>query len=432
MRDSVCVVSILILLGAGAPAWAASSVEVTATTLNVRSGPNATRTKIGQVQRGQVYVSLQRQGDWHEVQFDGRRGWSHASYLRASSRALFRVTATSLTVRTGPGTQHTRLGALPKDALVAPGASQGAWRKVHFGGRDAWLHGSYLTALNAAPSPGATALVEVTAATLNARSGPGTQHARVGSVNQGQVYVSLRSSGDWRLIQFGAGSAWVHAGYLRAGRGTLYHVTNATSLNVRSGPSTGYRKLGALARGTSLAVVATSGSWRQFAFAGQRAWVHSSYLAAGLGSGAPPVSRPTSSAGFVQLRASGPGFYSYSRSANRWGRPELIYGIERIGQRWTAEGRPRMGTGDISYARGGRMSGHVSHRKGEDVDVRPVMSSEGPGTIYLSTYRRSGQQRLIDLYRAELRIDLILFNDTRVRGVRSYPNHHNHFHARIH
>ncbi len=421
MRHLICTVSILSCLGAAAPALAASSVEVTATTLNVRSSPSTQGTRVGQVQRGQVYVSLRRQGDWHELQFDGRRGWSHASYVKASSRALFRVTASSLSVRGGAGTQHPRLGTLPKGTLVAPSASQGEWRRIYFGGRQAWIHGSYLASVAGAASASA-ALVEVTAATLNARSGPGTQHPRVGTVSRGQVYVSLRASGDWRLIQYGQGTAWVHAGYLRTGRGSVFHVSNASSLNVRSGPSTRYRKLGALARGTSLAVVETSGAWRRLSYAGQRAWVHGSYLAPGVGSGRPPVSqptRPTSSAGFT-------------RSGNRWGRPALIYGIERVGRRWAQTGRPRMGTGDISYARGGRMSGHASHRRGEDVDVRPTMTYQGAGTIYLSSYRRTWQQHMINLYRAEMRIDLILFNDRNVRGVQSYPNHHNHFHARIH
>lgn len=430
MRDLICTASILTVLGASAPALAASAVEVTATTLNVRSAPSTQGARLGQVQRGQVYVSLRRQGDWHELQFDGRRGWSHASYLKGSSRALLRVTATTLNVRAGAGAQHTRLGTLAKGTLVAPSATQGAWRRIHFGGRQAWVHGDYLASVS---SPSASGnLVEVTAATLNARSGPGTQHGRVGTVSRGQVYVSLRASGDWRLIQYGQGTAWVHAGYLKGGRGSVFHVTNASTLNVRSGPSTRYRKLGTLARGSSVAVVETSGAWRRLWYAGQRAWVHGSYLAAGMGSGSPPASRPTSSAGFIQLGASGSGFYSYTRSGNRWGRPALIYGVERIGRRWARTGRPRMGTGDISYARGGRMSGHVSHRLGEDIDVRPTLTSESPGTIYLSSYRRSWQQHMIDLYRAELRIDLILFNDTRVRGVRSYPNHHNHFHARIH
>lgn len=431
MRELICSVSILTLVGAATPTLAASSVEVTATTLNVRTSPTAQGTKLGQVQRGQIYVSLRRQGDWHELQFDGRRGWSHASYLRGSGQALYRVRASSLSVRVGAGTRHARLGALAKDSLVAPSASQGEWRRINFGGRSGWVHGSYLTPLSASAPAGNATLVEVTAATLNARSGPGTQHGRVGSVSRGQVYVSLRASGDWRLIQFGQGTAWVHAGYLRPGLGSVFHVTNTSTLNVRSGPSTRYRKLGSLLRGSSVAVVETSGAWRRLAYGGLRAWVHGSYLAGGIGSGRAPVSRPTSSAGFVQLGASGSGFYSYTRSSNRWGRPELVYGIERIGRRWAQTGRPRMGTGDISYARGGRMSGHVSHRKGEDVDVRPVLTYEGPGTIYLSSYRRTGQQEMINLYRAELRIDLILFNDGNVRGVQSYPNHHNHFHARI-
>lgn len=439
LSESLIPWSLVSILACASPALCANAVEVTASSLNVRSGPGTQHAALARVTRGQVFASLRRQGEWHELQLDGRRGWSHGSYLRGSARALASVTAASLNVRSGPGTQHARLGALPRGSLVAPGATQGAWRQISFGAGSGWVHGSYLspnaavaTPTTSAPTP-ASGAAEVTAASLNVRRGAGTQHAALGQALRGQAYALLSSSGTWRQIQFGAGAGWVHASYLKGSAAQVHHVTNTTSLNLRSGPGTGYRRLGTLPRGAALAVAQSSGSWRRVAFAGRDAWVHGSYLAPGLGAGTPPApARPTSSVGYIQLAGSGAGFYSYTSSSKRWGRPELVYGIERVGRRWAPERRPRMGVGDLGYARGGRISPHLSHRKGEDVDVRPTMTYEGPGTIYLASYRRAWQQRMIDLYRAEMRIDLILFNDTRVRGVRSYSGHHNHFHARIH
>ena len=56
---------------------------------------------------------------------------------------------------------------------------------------------------------------------------------------------------------------------------------------------------------------------------------------------------------------------------------------------------------------------------------------EGRATIYDSFYSRTYTQRILDLLRSEMRVRLILFNDSRVRGVQHWPNHANHFHVRI-
>ncbi|MEZ6186015.1 MAG: penicillin-insensitive murein endopeptidase [Planctomycetota bacterium] len=266
---------------------------------------------------------------------------------------------------------------------------------------------------------------EVTASTLNVRSGPSTGNAVIGQVHRGEVYAGIRHSGSWWLIQFDHRQGWCHGSYLKSSGRTLRAVT-AASLNVRTGASTRYRALGALPRGALVADQGSAGSWRKISFGGRQAWCHGSYLG-GAGS-----TRPTSSRGFVQLAASGAGLYSFSPPSDRWGTPRMIYGLERIGRRWSGQG-PRMGVGDISLANGGPMPGHVSHQLGVDVDVRPVRSDgrTGPVTIYQSAYSRTLTQRLLNLFVAELRIRLILFNDRYTRPVQSYPNHHHHFHARI-
>lgn len=342
-------------------AWGASAREVTATTLNVRTGPGTSNAVIGQVHRGEVYAGLRQSGSWWEIQFDGRKGWAHGSYLKASSRPLRSVTTNGLNVRTGASTRYRALGQLSRGNLVAEQGSSGSWRRISFGGRQAWVHGSYLTA--AGSTTPAARPHEVVVGTLNVRSGPGTQHGKIGSLTRGQRVNVTGSSGSWKRIDYSGRAGWVYGPYL--------------------------------------AEVGSSG-------------------------------RPRSRRGFVQLAASGPGFYNYSPSSDRWGTPRMIYGLERIGRRWRGQG-PRMGIGDVSLANGGRMPGHVSHQLGVDVDVRPVRGDgrEGPITIYQSAYSRTLTQRLLNLYVAELRIRLILFNDTRTRPVQTWPNHHNHFHARI-
>lgn len=42
--------------------------------------------------------------------------------------------------------------------------------------------------------------VQVTAGTLNVRSGPGTSYAIVGQAHAGEVYAQVATSGSWRKI----------------------------------------------------------------------------------------------------------------------------------------------------------------------------------------------------------------------------------------
>lgn len=284
--------------------------------------------------------------------------------------------------------------------------------------------------------------MEVTASALNVRTGPGTGSASIGQALRGQVYPAIGRQGEWVLLQFGERAGWSHANYLRSSGVTVLAVT-ASSLNVRAGAGTRFRDIGSLARGTRVAVRALAPGWCKIDFQGREGWVSASYVGPVNGGGGAPApapappptpSRPRSRAGFVQLAASGPGFFAYSASGKRWGKPGLVYGIERAARRWNSErgGAPRMAVGNISLMNGGYMPPHSSHRVGEDADVRPMRTSgEGPVTITSGAYSRARTARVLQLLRAEIRVELVLFNDTRIAGVRRWPGHSNHFHLRM-
>lgn len=267
--------------------------------------------------------------------------------------------------------------------------------------------------------------LEVVPTDLEVRSGPSASDPVVAQVHAGQAYVHLRQDQDWHLIELGTQQGWVPQSAIAHGQQQTRRVT-ASTLNVRSGAGTSYRVVGQVTQDTWVAVLDTDGDWREIGYEGQRAWVHGAYLQ-GAGVSAP---RATSSAGFIGLPASGPGFYSYTTAGNRWGVPNVIYGLERAGARWANTGRPRAGIGHISLENGGPFPPHQSHRFGKNVDVRPVRTSgEAPVTISDSAYSRAGTQALIDIVRAEINAHSILFNDSGVSGVSYYAGHHNHFHT---
>ncbi len=60
--------------------------------------------------------------------------------------------------------------------------------------------------------------------------------------------------------------------------GSLYKVTAKSGLNVRSGPGTNYKKIGALSYGTQVNVISISGGWATIKYSGQTGYISTSYI----------------------------------------------------------------------------------------------------------------------------------------------------------
>lgn len=132
----------------------AGSIEVTASALNVRSGPSTSNEKLGLIRSGQKYSSLTTQGDWHQIDFDERKGWVHGAYVRAIGDSVVTVNVNSkLNVRAGAGTQYRDVGDTYNGQSWVVIATSGAWRKVNFRGGGYWLHSSYLSSNGSSNQP---------------------------------------------------------------------------------------------------------------------------------------------------------------------------------------------------------------------------------------------------------------------------------------
>ncbi len=136
---------------------------------------------------------------------------------------------------------------------------------------------------------------------------------------------------------------------------------------------------------------------------------------------------------FEQLPHTGDGFYTYGSAAKRWGTPSTLTAVARVARAVRQELSLEIGIGNISLRLGGKMEPHASHRRGVDVDVRPLRTDgqRSPVTIDNSAYDRARTRTLVEILRREPTLGLILFNDTTVAGVRSAAGHHNHLHVRF-
>lgn len=152
---------------------------------------------------------------------------------------------------------------------------------------------------------------------VNVRSGPGTSYTKLGQLAKDQVVNSLGTTGGWTQIEYQDGVAYVSSVYVSAvgttagsSTGSAVGQAQATgNVNVRSGPGTGYSKLGQLKRGETISYTAVSGGWYEVEYQDGVAYVSGDYLktvsGGGTGSTASSGSKMEAT-GNVNVR-SGPG-----------------------------------------------------------------------------------------------------------------------------
>ena len=293
---------------------------VTASALNVRSGPSTSYSVTTKLYKGNKVQILETSNGWHKIKTSsGSTGWVSASYISvsssggntsqpATSTSKATVTADSLNVRSGAGTNYSVITKLSKGTVVdvLESASNG-WKKIKTSsGTTGWVSGSYLTSgsTSTGGSTGGststnTTKATVTADSLNVRSGAGTNYSVITKISKGTVVDVLESnSNGWKKIKTSNGTTgWVSGSYLTSGSTstggstggstsqTSYKATvTADSLNVRSGAGTSYSIVTKLSKGTVVDVIeSNSNGWKKIKTSGgTTGWVSGSYLTNGV------------------------------------------------------------------------------------------------------------------------------------------------------
>lgn len=133
--------------------------------------------------------------------------------------------------------------------------------------------------------------------------------------------------------------------------------------------------------------------------------------------------------------------YSVGNGPANWGTAEAIAATEAVGRTVQSLGFGRIAVGDVSLEHGGKIAGHDTHRRGLDVDVRPLRKANDQcsiaGTTWRSTaYDRAATRRMIQRFRAVAlgHIKVIYFNDPILirEGLTTwFSGHDDHIHVRF-
>ncbi|CEQ22827.1 mannosyl-glycoprotein endo-beta-N-acetylglucosamidase [[Clostridium] sordellii] len=289
---------------------------VVATSLNVRSGPSTGNSVIGSLKNNEKVEVISESNGWSKIKYNGKEGYVSSTYLKDSNEGgnskpnetpkpkpnvetkTKVVVATSLNVRSGPSTSHGIIGSLKNNEKVEVISESNGWSKIKYNGKEGYVSSTYLKDSNEGGTskpdekPNVGTKIKVVAATsLNVRSGPSTSHGIIGSLKNNEKVEVISESNGWSKIKYNGKEGYVSSTYLKDSNeggtskpdekpnvGTKIKVVAATSLNVRSGPSTGHGIIGSLKNNEKVEVISESNGWSKIKYNGKEGYVSSTYL----------------------------------------------------------------------------------------------------------------------------------------------------------
>lgn len=127
---------------------------------------------------------------------------------QSPSNALrYAVICRTLNVRSGPGTEYSKLGTLSRGTLLDGELLSNGWVKFSYNGQTAYVSGMYVQSVD-------NGQLSVQCGTLNVRSGAGTSYSKIGALYRGTYVKPLETQGNWYKIGYDSGYGWICADYV--------------------------------------------------------------------------------------------------------------------------------------------------------------------------------------------------------------------------
>lgn len=199
----------------------------TTTRVNFRNGSGTSYRIIATLPKGTKVEVISESGGWTKVKYDGRLGYIASNYLEninisSNTSVTKEVNTDSLNVRSGPSTSYSVLGKLKKGTKVYVISEASGWSKINYNGKDAYVSSRYLSSIsqnnNNTSKPSTPESVketkEVNTASLNVRSGPGTNYSKLGNLKKGEKVGVLSESNGWSKINYNGRESYVSSQYL--------------------------------------------------------------------------------------------------------------------------------------------------------------------------------------------------------------------------
>lgn len=294
--------------------------EIVTYDVNLRVKPDYSSEILTIIKVGQKVEIISVDGDFAKVKFNGKTGYVVSKYVKrinedntsdnskepeddkplekpekptVTTKKGTVVNATTLNIRSGPGTSYNVIAKLKKGDSVSILESKNGWHKINISGnKTGWVSGDYIKISENVENSNdnSTSIVTnetgtVTATVLNVRSGAGTSYSIVTKINKGNKVNIIESKNGWYKIKTSNGKiGWVSGDYIKIDNvsnttSPKVKVVTATVLNIRSGAGTNYSIVTKVNKGDKLTILESRNGWSKVKTAnGKTGWASNDYL----------------------------------------------------------------------------------------------------------------------------------------------------------
>ena len=239
MALAVCATTIGVAITSTASFANDNQGQVTASALNIRSGPSTSYGVVTKAYKGESVEILESSNGWYKVKLsNGTIGWGSSDYISTSPNSSegssdnntstgtkATVTASALNIRSGASTSYGIVTTAYKGEIVEILESSNGWHKVKLSdGKIGWASASYISTSsnsgggssdNSTSTPSTGTKATVTASALNIRSGASTSYSIVTTAYKGEIVEILESSNGWHKVKLSNGKiGWASASYI--------------------------------------------------------------------------------------------------------------------------------------------------------------------------------------------------------------------------
>ncbi len=293
IRLSACVLAASSLIGC---ALAAPATVTAQGGLRLRTAASTSSQSVATLASGTQVEVLEALDGWYRIEANGKTGYVSSQYLSVTGK----VSASSLNMRSTPSTSGTKVTSLSSGTQVKILESLDGWYRVEANGKTGYISSQYVSLAQSqssavAPPPAAqesNLTGTVSASSLNVRSTPSTSGTKVTSLSSGTQVKILESLDGWYRIEANGKTGYVSSQYISLERSepaattpppatqesNLTGTVSASSLNVRSTPSTSGAKVTSLSSGTQVKILESLDGWYRIEANGKTGYVSSQYV----------------------------------------------------------------------------------------------------------------------------------------------------------
>lgn len=225
LRTALTAGLLSVFLAVNASAMAYGVGTVTGDSLRLRESANTDSTVLDTAVNGAAVVVLEDQNaGWYKVDMNGTVGYMSAGYLSVSIQAdadlgtaTLNTDGSTLNLRSGPGTDYSTLISIPGDAALTITGIDSGWYKASYNGVEGYVSSDYVTfsaggsSTSASPSTG---IPNTDGASLNLRSGPGTDYSTLVSIPASAVLTLTGLENGWYKTSYNGIEGYVSSDYI--------------------------------------------------------------------------------------------------------------------------------------------------------------------------------------------------------------------------